>query len=369
MKATPLFAALLLLAGAAAAQSPAEKALENQVESGELAGAPYRIEIPGAWNGELVVYSHGYDLPDGKPFPIDARFQKALRDGFVGRGFAFVQSVYAAEGWAVKEGVEDTEILRRHFVARHGQPKKTWITGHSMGGLIAALSLERYPEAYAGGIAFCPVLAPAAEFFESSLFDLLAAFDFLAGRNAGLPPLADPASPPVTPEALAAALAKSPAAAAILAARFGLRAEDVVSIPAFYQGIWQNLVGRAGGVPVDNSNTVYAGFGDDAAFNRGVRRIAGDAAAELYLERYGTPTGRLQDPLLVIHTTYDPIVPPAVASRYDQLATLAGNKERVRYRFVVADGHCNFSSEDTQKAFELLREWQTSGQPPAPGEL
>lgn len=352
---------ILFLAGTANAQP--------QLETGTLGAAPYRIEVPADWNGELVVYTHGYELTDGKPFPFEATYQKRIRDGFVSRGFAYLQSGYAKEGWAVKEGLEDTEALRRHFVAAHGEPKKTWITGHSMGGLIATVALERQPDVYAGGLALCPALAPAAEFFEENLFDLLAAFDFLAGRAAGIAPLTDSKWALASAEATAAALAKNPAAARILAGRFALRADDLPWLLAFYQPIWKELVERAGGIPVDNRNTLYAGFGDDPAMNRGVARVAGDPAAERYLQQYASPTGRLSDPLVVLHTTYDPIVPPVVASRYDQLATAEGNRDRVRYRFVEADGHCNFTSEETQKAFDLLRDWAASGKAPPAGEL
>lgn len=341
----------------------------SKVELGDIADAGFRIEVPADWNGELVVYTHGYDLKDGKPFPLDASVQKAVRNGFVSRGYAYIQSLYAAEGWAIKEGLEDTEALRRYFVARYGAPKKTWVTGHSVGGLLTTLTLERYPEVYAGGLALCPVLAPALDFFESNFFDLLATFDLLVGKPEGLAPLTDPKSPVLDAKTTAAALDKNPATAELLGNRFTIRPTDLPWILAFYQTIWHELVERAGGIPIDNRNTIYAGFGDDVAVNRNILRQAADPAAELYLKLYATPTGRLEDPLLVIHTTYDPIVPPAVASKYDLLANLAGKAHLVRYRFVAADGHCTITSEQIQKAFDLLRDWAAGNPAPTPGEL
>ena len=41
----------------AQAQSP------SKVETGSLAGAAYRIEIPANWNRGLVVFAHGYTQP------------------------------------------------------------------------------------------------------------------------------------------------------------------------------------------------------------------------------------------------------------------------------------------------------------------
>ncbi len=42
---------------------------------------------------------------------------------------------------------------------------------------------------------------------------------------------------------------------------------------------------RAGGIPVDSRKTIYPAFGDDAAFNRQVKRYAGSPAALAYARR------------------------------------------------------------------------------------
>ena len=55
------------------------------------------------------------------------------------RGFAVIQSAYSATGWAVEEGVADTERLRKHFVATHGAPKETFASGMSMGGTLTVI--------------------------------------------------------------------------------------------------------------------------------------------------------------------------------------------------------------------------------------
>ncbi|MBL8880444.1 MAG: hypothetical protein JNG88_15125, partial [Phycisphaerales bacterium] len=43
-------------------------------DTGTLAGAPYRIDIPAEWNGELVVLAHGFEpvgVPRDTPWPAD----------------------------------------------------------------------------------------------------------------------------------------------------------------------------------------------------------------------------------------------------------------------------------------------------------
>src|SRR5579872_4788603 len=81
------------------------------VELGEINGARFRIDMPEKWNGGLVVYCHGYsETPgtyDDKPNPFI--------DTFTNQGYAFIQSGYAAGGWAIQEGVQDVEELRRYF--------------------------------------------------------------------------------------------------------------------------------------------------------------------------------------------------------------------------------------------------------------
>ena len=74
--------------------------------------------------------------------------------------FAVAASDYSAQGWAIGEAVADTERLRAHFVARHGAPKKTWLVGWSMGGLVALASAERHPRAWDGVVAMCGVTVP-----------------------------------------------------------------------------------------------------------------------------------------------------------------------------------------------------------------
>src|SRR5262245_29701738 len=96
-----------------AAQTTAQPA--SAVETGTLDGAAFRIEIPAAWNKGLVMYAHGYSVGPvsyGKESPQTT----VLRGEFLSRGFAFAESAYSKQGWAVKEGVAETEALRRYFV-------------------------------------------------------------------------------------------------------------------------------------------------------------------------------------------------------------------------------------------------------------
>ena len=151
---------LLLPSRDLAAQDTATTATGS---SGVIEGAPWRIDIPAHWNGDLVVQMHGYETvgvprPDVSAPGEDARV-------FLADGYAVAASSYATQGWAIEDGVADSDRLRQHFIATHGEPGRTLAVGYSMGGHVALATLETYGEHYDGALSLCGVNAPAAEVF------------------------------------------------------------------------------------------------------------------------------------------------------------------------------------------------------------
>ena len=142
---------------------------EPKVEIGEINGAKFRIDIPENWNGGLVMYCHGYG-PLRRSATRKASCLRVLAV-FTEQGYALAQSGYAAGGWAIQEAVQDTEALRRYFIAQYGQPKETFVTGHSMGGFLTMMFMERFPTSYDAGLALCGPLAPTTYFMERGAFD------------------------------------------------------------------------------------------------------------------------------------------------------------------------------------------------------
>ena len=344
-------------------QTPAAPA--SAVETGEINGAPFRIEIPANWNKGLVMYAHGYSTAAGPPAVADNPRARTFRELFLSRGFAFAESAYSAKGWAVKEGIEDTEALRRHVVAKHGRPAETYIIGHSMGGHITMATIERYPEAYQGAMPMCGPLGSAADFFSTGVFDMLVTFEALFPRTIGSP--YEPKGP-ATAELVKEAITADPARAMQYARTFARPVDELPGVLAFFHVIMGELKLRAGGEPFDNHNRIYTGFGDDAALNRAVRRYTADPAAREYVRQYATPTGRISDPVLTIHTTYDPLVLGSDVTAYELPALLAGTSERFVARFAEAKGHCAFTPAQTGNAFDALRAWAKGGARPAGGE-
>ncbi len=359
----PPVAAVVLVAPLRA-QTSQQPAPANTVDKGVINGAPYYIEIPEKWNKGLVVYTHGYAVASGKPRSQDFTPPKSLRDVFLSRGFAFAASDYSTQGWAVKEAIEDTEALRRHFVSKHGAPAETYITGHSMGGHITMAIIERYPEAYQGAMPMCGPLGAAIEFLNTGLFDMLVTFEALFPGTIG-----SPYEPSIESGAkVKAAIAANPERAAKYAQRFGRTVAQLPDALGLFHFVAGELKQRAGGEPFDNRNRIYVGFGDDVALNRSVKRYTALPAARDYVRQYATPTGRIADPMLTIHTTSDALVLGSDVTAYEVPAALAGTSERFVARFVEANGHCNFTPTQTGNAFDALLAWARDGKRPAAGE-
>ena len=220
MSAARFLVALLALLGAAA--NAAERApVPATTEIGTIDGAAYRIDIPREWNRGLVVFYHGYAVT-----PVT--FEKGERispmfDGMLARGFAVLQSAYSATGWAVEEGVADTERLRKAFVAKHGNPKETYLSGMSMGGTLIVLALEENPALYDGALSLCGVLEPTDRLMQRD-FALRAAFDRYFPDVLGplVPVPADFAPTDALVAKVAAAMQANPAATRALLSFYGV---------------------------------------------------------------------------------------------------------------------------------------------------
>ena len=63
----------------------------------------------------------------------DTNFVKLVAP-FLQRGFAIAASDYSIQGFALPQGVKETEELRQYFVKKYGKTDTTFIVGHSMGG-------------------------------------------------------------------------------------------------------------------------------------------------------------------------------------------------------------------------------------------
>jgi hypothetical protein len=141
----------------ALAEKPLVTDMEGYIQCvGTLDGANYVIRIPDEWNGMLVVGCHKWMPFDWTP---DAQFAMdnlvnsqgtSLPLALVEQGFAYAASSYGEGGWPVKEAIIRTHQLTEYVIDNYGVTGKVFVIGHSMGGTIALILGEKYPELYDG---------------------------------------------------------------------------------------------------------------------------------------------------------------------------------------------------------------------------
>ena len=328
-------------------------------------GALYRVCFPGDWNGDLVVYAHGYVRPDlPLAIPDDAVEGVPISTVVNALGYAFATTSYRANGLVADVAVEDLVELDETVRARYRpDPSRTFIVGFSEGGLVAALTLEREPAPYAGALAAC---GPIGDFaFQIDYFgDFRVAFDYFFPRVLPGSAVEPPASlqedwESVYVPAVLSALDADPGAAAELLAVTGAPADPGTTGATVIDLLWYNVFSttdardRLGGQPYDNTTRVYQGSADDAALNAGIARHAADAPARVAIDRFQT-AGTLTAPVVTLHTTGDPIVPVAHEGFYATTVAAAGAAALLQQDTFARYGHCAFEQAEVLSAFNRL---------------
>ena len=334
----------------------------QKFDLGEINGASYLICIPDNWNQGLVMYAHGYAEIGEEIEPYEAELNEFM-ELFTSRGFAFAESSYKRQGPVIKDGIEDTDALRSYFEIKYGDPELCIITGHSMGGIISLASIERYPYEYDGAMPLCGWMAPVHSMMKHVL-DVLVTYDYLFGENNGEIVSGEKQ---IEPETISKQLEQSPALATLFSEHFRVRVSDLPEVIDFGQNMLKESTEWLGGLPVGNTETIYDGFGNkDYNLNQKVKRYAADPEAAAYFIQYNTPTGRISDPVLALHTTYDELIPAETYKYYEAATQIQGTGHLYRQQYVVSDGHCNFTLEETGQAFDQLLSWIREGEKPAP---
>lgn len=350
--------------------------------SGRYDGGLFRIEIPENWNGDLVLYAHGFRAttgPNGRTLSVG--FPSTLRETLIGRGSAWAASSYRCNGYVPGIGLEDTMALRELFTSRNGgrPAQRVYLTGTSMGGHVTLLGMHEYPTAFAGGLAMCPAGPELFDFFLASA----AAAEVVTGvpfASVGTV-AADTAR---IHERLGTPDALTPAGRQLASVEIGLTGGPrPFAVEGLASRFLQNISGGAlaGAVAPSsrastNAHTRYAlneALGLSAAhLNAAVRRKLADPALRSPdgpFEELVPFDGRVERPLLTMHGTGDLFVPIVLQQRLRQAMEAAGAADRLVQRVYRIAGHCQFSPTEEARAFEDLAGWVRGGARPQGDDL
>lgn len=395
--------AALAVSGLAAATAHAQPT----VLQGELAGAPYEIIVPEAWNGTLVVLAHGYrdkadhpgEVDDRTPFGVGGGSLAPLANGLAGLGYAVAGTAYRDNGWAVKESVHDVQALRAFFNGAVGNPDTAILAGFSLGSFVTATLAEQNAGLFDAYLPGCGVLAGATSAWDLAAAGMLAYAQAFGPIPAAWGTVADgdddvdfesEVVPLILPQLLNPANFGRWEFVRLLA---GVRGPAVPLAAPLYPG-WAltdffffteargELERRAGGPHVQNVDHVYwlspgeqlylTALGFDpmlalAAMNASPR-FSAKRSARNYVGHYATFSGQLNSPVLAVHTKWDTLVPVSHEQRYDETVAAAGRSDLLRQAYSNGIGHCQFGPE-LVGAIVLLESWAETGVAPSAAAL
>lgn len=379
--------------------------------TGKIDNAGYRVEVPENWNGELVMWAHGF-RGEGPALTVDS---PPMRAYLLANGYAWAASTYSANFYDVRAGVEDTNALALAFTdiaTRNGRqlqtPSKYYISGVSMGGHIAGAAIEKETEqtannfvAYAGAAPMCGVMG------DTALFDYFTAYSLALYELGGVGADSFPVSEADAEEKLAAARQvlwtnyEANKNANGLTQQGGLLFATLQNLsggprPVYplsfgsFQDLLQGFAGSDGtitGVLNDSvvdtrdityrfqtvrgqpltaaeqnfNNTIVQAepvAGANALRSDGLRlipKVNGDLYADI--------------PVVTVHTTGDLFVPISMQQIYRQRMETNGWGNNLVQRAVRAPGHCDFSLQEFNETFDAMIQWEKNGIKPAGDDL
>lgn len=381
---------------------------------GKLNGAAYRIEVPENWNGELVMWAHGFFGNVPQLFADTHPFRTLL----ISQGFAWAASSYTKNYYDVRSGVKSTNDLVRFFAKEVGEPSRVFITGASMGGHVTAAAVEQFPNyqcpegsrysalcerivnvlgRISGGVKYSGALPVCGVMGDKETLSFGTNYRLVAEQLAGVPnqfPTSEDYISTVVPFVASQLFNFNAEGQPIgitakgIAAREYLRNATGGDRPGFDQSFLTNqptLIGAGlgdgtfsgvtGANVFDNRRLTYQLDADAAVsvqeqeLNENILRVRRNRFADpeqfLKLERIPTITGRLTVPMVTLHTTGDMLVPFHNQQVYAKRVAARGASEFLVQRAVRDTGHCTFDPVEAGEAFGAMYAWATFGVKPA----
>lgn len=378
---------------------------------GTLNGVPYKIRVPEAWNGELLIYAHGinyFERWDQHQYDFSyadaAPGGKAMEDFLLANGYALAGTTFRGTGFQVKEGTHNLVSLAGRFKGLVGSPSRTILIGYSLGSLIALKGAEEIP-IYDGIIAGCTIGSGTSKIQDlvgaialayhllfgwpaewgnwydvrndinfyaevmpvlwSQLFDgsgnirleNIPKFEFLRVLSGGTVLLGDPRDGYYqNPGWLFFAMFGATEARGELEARAGGPVvRNVDHVYALSDGQKAYLVSL--GFPTGQIDSLLA------AMNASTIVDTAPPQKE-YLSKYFDPSGDFRRPVVSIHEKDDGFIPAYNETVLRETVAAAGKEHMLVQAFTDGNWHCGFTGEQLLSAVDAMEYWLDTGSRP-----
>ena len=348
------------------------------VWQGTFQHAAYDVEMPADWNGELVMWAHGY-RGTGRTLTVDAPGY-GLRQKLLDEGYAWAASSYATNDYNVATGVTTTQGLARHAADLIGRrPSRTYLAGVSMGGHVIGRSLEQYPRFYDGALPMCGVLG------DQELFDYFLSYNLVAqdlADHEAYPPPSDylTADVPVIEQRLG--LVGLRPGGADTTNELGKQLRSITTnltggdrpgadqAFAYWKDFLFTLYTPDNGGPLrenagriaQNAGTTYVP-NSPVDVNATVRRVSpADAVARHTQRLTEIPriAGRPLVPVVTLHGLGDLFVPFSMEQAYAREVAAHHRSGLLVQRAIREVGHCEFTPNEVGTAWDDLTTWVES---------
>lgn len=349
-------------------------------------GAFFKIVVPTAWNGDLVIWNHGFSLSPVGPV-ADLGPLSALQ---LSEGYAVAASSYQQIGWALFHTKNDLQNMFGVFKANFGTPNRVLINGASLGGIVTDQADETANLGnVVGAYPICGVHGGSINW--NGAIDLRLLYDLICsntpaaaipGGTTGLPAPGFPGFPFSTSQLAIAVNAcmgvlvppasRTPQQSANLSqflsltqlpqnflltdmgfALFGL--SNVIFDPAKLngrQGVGNATVNYDSGGPVDQQIT----------------RVAADPGAENRLSANYIASGNIGSTKVVsLHTDKDGLV--IVENENFYASVVSPSDLTTAIAVETTPTHCGFTVAETVAGWESLRDWVAGGPQPTAQDI
>jgi pimeloyl-ACP methyl ester carboxylesterase len=346
-------------------------------------GAYYLIAVPPIWNGDLVIWNHGFTLDP--PGPLSMEDLGPLAPYQLAEGYAVAASSFQQTGWALFKTKNDLQNMVGEFKDQFGKPNQVIVTGGSLGGAVTAQAIEK---AHLGNVVGAYILCGAVAGSRNwdGALDLRLIYDVVAantpdahipGGAEGLPegsPLTDADIMLLVNDATGILLEpglRTPQQSANLATILSetkIPANFLITDMLYATQNMNDLVHDThklkSKLGTGNTDVDYG----DTVINENIARVSPHPGAENRLERYFTPSGDVGDTKIIsIHTDKDGLVIVENESEYASVVPA----ENLTVAIVVEKipSHCEFTTAEAIAGWESLRVWVAGGPQPSAEQI